>query len=131
MTEVNYICESCKSENILFDAYATWNANKQNFSMTQCFGVGGNIVCNQCGHESTHADEVSYIPEVKTIEVPICSSCGSDNIEVWQPTQFDQETGEWIILDGGLPEVHCQSEECEGGDIKNDYDTKTISRENN
>ena len=67
--------------------------------------------------------------EIKTIEVPICSSCGSDNIEVWQPTQFDQETGEWIILDGGLPEVHCQSEECEGGDIKNDYDTKTISRE--
>jgi hypothetical protein len=36
--------------------------------MTECFGVGGNIVCNQCGHESTHADEVSYIPEVKTIK---------------------------------------------------------------
>jgi hypothetical protein len=28
--------------------------------MTHCFGVGGDIVCNECGHKSTHANEVLY-----------------------------------------------------------------------
>ncbi len=63
VSKVNYICEKCKSDDILFDAYATWDENSQNFSMTQCFGVGGDIVCNECGHKSTHADEVSYITD--------------------------------------------------------------------
>lgn len=127
MSKVNYICEECKSDDISFDAYAEWDADNQDFAMTRAFEVGaGDIVCNECGHESTHADEVPYISEAKTIEVPICEECKSENIEVWQPTRFEQNTGKWVILDSGLPEVYCQSKECDGGDVSNDYDTKTV-----
>ena len=69
--------------------------------------------------------------KLETIEVPICKECKSENIEVWQPTRFEQNTGEWVILDSGLPEVYCQSEECEDGEVMDDYDTKTVVRGGN
>ena len=70
MSKVNYICEACKSDDISFDACAEWDVDSQEFSMTRVFEVGtGDIACNECGHESTHADEVSYIPTNNSVEV--------------------------------------------------------------
>lgn len=42
------ICRHCKGENILADAYAEWDEDAGNWSLTTTFD---NYICNDCGGE--------------------------------------------------------------------------------
>lgn len=45
---INYVCSKCKSPEVLFDAYAMWDINKQEMIVQTTFD---NTVCEPCGGE--------------------------------------------------------------------------------
>ena len=57
----DYICTHCNSsENVVWDAYATWDVGTQEMVLTQSFDQ---CECNKCGSEDI--EEIELIEEKK------------------------------------------------------------------
>lgn len=48
---INYICEGCKSDDIYWDATATWNVETQDWEVETIWSRDP-PVCNECGAEN-------------------------------------------------------------------------------
>jgi hypothetical protein len=46
---IKYVCDECGSEDVLFDAYATWNFKKQQMEIMETYDKGH--YCNNCDRE--------------------------------------------------------------------------------
>ena len=46
--KVKYVCNHCGSDDIVYDAWAQWDVEKQEFVLSHTFDY---IVCNHCGKE--------------------------------------------------------------------------------
>ena len=57
---VNYICKSCKSDNVVSDAWATWNPERQQMELESTFD---NTYCRECEKEHD-TDSIPYEVEV-------------------------------------------------------------------
>ena len=47
MAKFKIVCRHCGSENVLADAYAAWNVDKQEWELVNAFEDGS--VCDDCG----------------------------------------------------------------------------------
>lgn len=47
--KIKYVCEACGSEDVVWDAYAEWNQDTQEFELRSTFDYS---VCNTCGKEN-------------------------------------------------------------------------------
>ena len=56
MDKVKQVCRSCGSDNVLADAYASWNFEIQKWEIENTFAKGG--YCNTCDGECTVEEEV-------------------------------------------------------------------------
>ncbi len=50
MGAVRMVCKTCGSEDVLCDAYAAWNYEKQEWELSSCFDKGA--YCNDCDGET-------------------------------------------------------------------------------
>jgi DNA-directed RNA polymerase subunit RPC12/RpoP len=46
--KIKYVCTQCGSDNVLFDAWAAWNEEKQEMELVTTFD---DTYCEQCGGE--------------------------------------------------------------------------------
>ena len=58
--KIDYQCNHCGSSDLLFDAWAVWNAEEQRIELETTFAM---TFCKKCDGE-THENEISYNPEV-------------------------------------------------------------------
>lgn len=54
MTKIKMICSHCKSEDVVKDAWASWNKETQEWELSQTFDAN---FCNNC-EESRSIDEI-------------------------------------------------------------------------
>ena len=50
-------CKKCKSEDLLFDAYAYWDAHEQKFVLANTFPEG-DVYCEKCDKHDISTEEV-------------------------------------------------------------------------
>lgn len=50
------VCRSCQSDDVVFDATARWDAEKQEYTHADTFD---HVWCQHCGWDSNYADWVS------------------------------------------------------------------------
>lgn len=48
--KVRMVCSTCGSDDVLCDAYATWNYHDQEWELSNCFDKGA--YCNKCDGET-------------------------------------------------------------------------------
>lgn len=60
MPNKKLICPYCKSENIVCDACAEWNIEKQEWVL---LAVYDEMTCNDCGEDFRFADEIQIEPQ--------------------------------------------------------------------
>ena len=58
--KIDYQCNHCGSSDLLFDAWAVWNAEEQQMEFEEICSFA---FCRECDGE-THENKISYNPEV-------------------------------------------------------------------
>lgn len=56
MSKVKMVCEDCGSDDVVADAYASWNVDTQKWEVDSIFDKGS--YCNNCDKESYLVKEV-------------------------------------------------------------------------
>lgn len=54
---IKIICSKCGSEDLLFDAYAYWDVNEQEFKLANTFPEG-DVYCNGCDKHDISTREI-------------------------------------------------------------------------
>lgn len=93
MSRVKYVCAKCGSDDILFDAYATWNVRTQQMEVANTYDKGH--FCNNCEGECS-VDEVA-------IEEPESASTMKleDLMKIATPAPLSLETGPGCCFHAG------------------------------
>ena len=60
--KVDYKCGHCGSTEILRDAYATWNAEKQRMELESTFDMA---FCRGCDGETKNVVEIPYVSKAR------------------------------------------------------------------
>lgn len=85
MSRVKYVCAKCGSDDILFDAYATWNVRTQQMEVANTYDKGH--FCNKCEEECS-VDEVA----IEELESSPATKL-EDLMKIATPAPLSLETG--------------------------------------
>lgn len=59
MAKLKMVCPHCKGENVKVDAWAAWDADKQQWELVDTFDAA---YCDDCDHEMSYVERIK-VPE--------------------------------------------------------------------
>ena len=60
--KVDYVCGTCKSNDLLHEAFAVWDAETQKMELDNTFGE---VFCKECDDYSKYSETIPYNPVVE------------------------------------------------------------------
>lgn len=91
------VCGSCGSEDVLCDAYASWDFQKQEWVLSNTFDKGA--FCNKCDGECRIEDQEIPVDETNIISIDADSFAACPTCNVRLDADIDPETNDNRVVD--------------------------------